>query len=116
MQENEKIKELKEENKRLKEENEELKRLMKSKIIAGSMTPYQIIASTISNKVYDEVKGSFKQATKQSIKRKIMDDLKWELHVRYANDFKEEHIESAKAFIDNYKIDDFYKKEEYTCN
>lgn len=110
MQENEKIKELEEENKRLKEENEELKRLMKSKITAGSMTPYQIIASTISHKVYDEVSKNIKQMTKQRLKRKIMEDLKWELRVRYANDFKEEHIESAKAYIDNYKIDDFYRK------
>lgn len=102
--------ELLEENKKLKEENEELKRLMKSRITAGSMTPYQIIASTISHKVYEEVKDSFGQMTKQSLKRKIMEDLKWELRVRYANDFKEEHIEPAKEYINNYKIDEFYKK------
>lgn len=39
-----------------------------------------------------------------------MDDLKWDLHVRYANDFKVEHIEPAKEYIDKYKIENFYRK------
>ena len=104
------IKELEDQNDRLIEERNELKSLMATKITAGSMTPYQIITSTISNKVYNEVDEKYGRMTKQSLKRKIMDDLKWELRVRYANDFKEEHIEPAKQYIDNYKIEDYYKK------
>ena len=82
---------------------------MNNRITTGSMTPCQTIQSLISNKVYSEVKETFGRVTKQSLKRKIMEDLKWELHIRYANDFKEEHIELAKLFIENYQIEEFYK-------
>lgn len=83
---------------------------MTKRITAGTLTPYQIITSPISDKVYKEVKETLKRNTKQALKRKIMDDLKWDLHVRYANDFKVEHIEPAKEYIDKYKIENFYRK------
>lgn len=57
----------------------------------------------------------FKQISKENkeLKREILEILevlKWKLQVRYANDFKDEHIEGAKEFIKNYKIDNFYLK------
>ena len=33
-----------------------------------------------------------------------MVDLKWELRVRTVSDFKDEHIEKAKQYLENYKV------------
>lgn len=107
--------ELLEENKMLKEEIQKLKGIIESKVVSKDITAYQIIANLISEKVNKDIHEDWKDwgKAKQSIKRKMMDDLKWELHVRYANNFEKEHIDPAKEFINNYEIEEFYKKERY---
>lgn len=102
--------ELLEENKKLKEEVKQLKKLLENRIMNTNTTAYGVIASLIADKVNKEVHESFNHC-KQTLKRKIMDDVKWELHVRYTSDFIKKHIEPAKEFINNYEIEDFYKKE-----
>ena len=54
------------------------------------------------------VRSNLSKHTKTALKREVLEALKWKLQVRYANDLKDEHVEEAKEFIKNYKIDDFY--------
>lgn len=39
-----------------------------------------------------------------------MSDLKWDLRVRNISDFRAEHIEPAKEYVNNYILSDEYKK------
>ena len=95
--------------KELEEENKQLKKMIENKVISKNTTAYGIIANLITDKVDNEVHEDFEHC-KQTIKRAIIEELKWELHVRYASDFQKENIEPARQFINNYTIDDFYKK------
>jgi len=92
--------------KELEEENQTLKNLLERK--TRNSTAYEIIANLITNKVNKDVHQDWAH-TFQTIKRRIMDDLKWELHVRYANDFTQEDIEKAKDFINKYEVDGYLK-------
>lgn len=96
---------------KLKKENEELKKKIERNKCDRIKTAHEIISGIISEKVYSIVRSDLSKHTRTALKREILEALKWKLQVRYANDFKNEHIEGAKEFIKNYKIDNFYLKE-----
>ena len=48
--------------------------------------------------------------TRQRAERQIVRDLKWDLRVRNISDFRSEHIQVAKKYIDNYVISEELKK------
>lgn len=93
---------------KLKKENDELKRKLEKSTFDRIKTPHEIISEIIAEKVNNSIKSSFSKNARYTLKRKIMEALKWKLQVRYVNELKNEHIEQAKEFIQNYKIDDFY--------
>lgn len=92
----------------LTEEVEQLKTMVKNRTLKKNTTAHEIIANLIDNKVENEVHKDWNHC-KAKIKRRITNDLKWDLHVRCANDFETEHIEQAKEFLSNYEIDEYYK-------
>lgn len=94
----------------LKKENEQLKKQVERNKYEKIKTAHEIISETIAEKVNSLVRDDLSKFTRTALKRQILETLKWELQVRYANDLKNEHIEKAKEFIQNYKIDDFYLK------
>ena len=96
---------------KLKEENEQLKKQIEKSKCDRIKTAHEIISGIISEKVYSTVRNNLSKHTRTALKREILEALKWKLQVRYANNFKDEHIEGAKEFIKNYKIDNFYLKE-----
>lgn len=102
------IEELESENKTLKE--------MLNRASAGNSSAYNSIRAMIVEKVNKEIDVSsiegkiWQDSKKQKIERNIMSDLKWNLRVRRVNDFRTEHIEQAKEFLDNYVIDSEYRK------
>lgn len=93
---------------KLKKENEELKNKVEKNKFDKVKTAHEIISGIIAEKVYSTVRSDLSKYTKTSLKRKILESLKWHLQVRYADDLKEEHIEQAKKFIEDYKIAEFY--------
>ncbi len=52
--------------------------------------------------------------TRQAAEKQIMSDLKWDLRIRKVSDFRDEHIEKAKEYIDNYVIPEELKKSKYS--
>ncbi|MCI8485777.1 MAG: hypothetical protein HFJ20_01420 [Clostridia bacterium] len=93
---------------RLKKENEDLKKQIERNKCDRIKTAHEIISEIISEKVISTVRSNLSKHTKTALKREVLEALKWKLQVRYANDLKDEHVEEAKEFIKNYKIDDFY--------
>ena len=51
-----------------------------------------------------------KKDTRQRAERQIMHDLKWDMHIRTISDFRSEHIEKAKEYIENYILPEELKK------
>ena len=51
-----------------------------------------------------------KKDTLQKAERQIMSDLKWDLRVRRIEDFRAEHVEPAKEYIENYVLTEELKK------
>lgn len=96
----------------LEKENEQLKKQLKNNQCDKIKTAREIISEVIAEKVNKSVKNNLSKYTKTAIKREILEALKWKLQVRYADNLKEEHIEIAREFIHNYKINDFYIKEQ----
>ena len=115
MQENEKIKELLEENQKLKERVAFLESVL-ARGNTGNTSAYNAIRLFIIEKVKKEVeipehlKDWQKKDTIQKAERKVMSDLKWDLRVRNISDFRAEHIEPAKEYVNNYILSDEYKK------
>lgn len=115
MQENEKIKELEEENKKLKERIAFLESVL-ARGNTGNTSAYNAIRLFIIEKVKKEVEipeyleDWQKKDTIQKAERKVMSDLKWDLRVRNISDFRAEHIEPAKEYVNNYILPDEYKK------
>ncbi len=101
--------EIKEQIRQLEEENKMLKELMKRKVTSGSITAYETIRSMIFEYVDKEVGQTTNGKQRSNLRRKIVDDMKWDLRVRTINDFKVEDITRAKEYLENYKIDEFYK-------
>ena len=103
------------ENGKLKERVKELELLLQRKS-SGSSRAYDEIRAMIIKKVDKEVnipnnlEEWQKKDTKQRAERQIMSDLKWDLRIRRIQDFRDEHIESAKEYIEKYVLSNELKK------
>lgn len=103
--------ELLEENQKLKERVEFLERII-NRGSRGNTSAYNAIRTMIVEKVekeYDLTQFSnlkdWQIKHKKEVKeRNIMSDLKWDLRVRNISDFRAEHVEQAKQYLENYKI------------
>lgn len=95
--------------KKLEEENKILKKTIERKVTSGSITAYETIRSMIFEYVNKEVGQITNGNQRSNLRRKIVDDMKWDLRVRTINDFKIEDISRAKEYLENYKIEEFYK-------
>ncbi len=101
--------ELERENQELKERIEFLEKII-NKGNAGNSSAYNAIRLAIVEKVdkeFDVTKFEDWQRKWeiQKVQRQIMRDLKWDMHIRQISDFRQEHIEKAKEYIANYKIE-----------
>ena len=106
--------ELLEENKRLKERVAFLEGIV-NRGSAGNTNAYNAIRLMIIEKVDNEVEidivnGQEKRWTRERAERQIMSDLKWDLRVRRISDFRSEHIEQAREYINNYALAEDLKK------
>ena len=107
--------ELIEENKKLKERIVFLEKTL-SRGNTGNTSAYNAIRLMIMEKVEKEVDipdtllDWQKKDTRAKAERQIMADLKWDLRVRTISDFRVEHIEPAKEYINNYILSDDLKK------
>lgn len=103
------------ENSKLKERIKELEQLLKRKS-GSSNRAYDEIRAMIINKVNKEVdipenlKEWQKKDDRSRAERQIMSDLKWDLRVRRITDFRDEHIEQARKYIDSYELPEELKK------
>lgn len=109
------MEEILEENKQLKEKIKELELLLQRKS-SGSSRAYDEIRAMIIKKVDNEVELPEhleewqKKDTRQRAERQIMSDLKWDLHIRRIQDFRDENIETAKEYIEKYTLSEELKK------
>ncbi len=109
------MEEILEENKKLKERIKTLETLLNRKN-AGHASAYNAIREMIIEKVRQEVSTPDylldwqKKDTLQRAERQIMSDLKWDLRVRRIEDFRSEHIEPAKEYIEKYELTEDLKK------
>lgn len=107
--------ELLEENKKLKERVAFLESIV-NRGSSGNTSAYNAIRLMIIEKVQKEVeqldwlKDWQNRDTRQRAERQIMRDLKWDLRVRTISDFRSEHIEKAKEYINNYVLPEELKK------
>jgi hypothetical protein len=107
--------ELLKENQELKERIELLERTI-GRENSGNTGTYNKIRTMIIEKVKKEVEqdklenGNTYDWTRKRAEKKVMSDLKWDLRVRNISDFRAEHIEQAKEYINNYTLPDEYKK------
>ncbi|GAW28960.1 hypothetical protein [Carboxydocella sp. ULO1] len=83
----------------LERENELLKAQLFSK---PSITAHQKIQAAISKRACELEPNASSRFARQALKRRIMEDVKWLLRVRYANQFTEEHVEPALEIIQNW--------------
>lgn len=109
------MEEILEENKKLKERVKELEEILKRKNGSNSRA-YDEIRAMIITKVSKEInipeylQNWQKKDLRNRAERKIMSDLKWDLRVRRVTDFRDEHIELAKDYIDKYVISEELKR------
>lgn len=109
------IQELLDENAKLKERIKELELLLQRKS-GSSARAYDEIRAMIITKVDKEIEHpeGLKEwqikDDKSRAERQIMSDLKWDLRVRRIQDFRDEHIEKAKEYIENYILPEELKK------
>ena len=106
--------ELIEENRKLKERVSELEELLKRKS-GSSARAYDEIRGMIITKVRNEVEidivdGQEKDWTRKRAEKQIMSDLKWDLRIRRVEDFRDEHIEPAKEYVEKYVLPEELKK------
>ena len=110
--------ELMEENRRLKEKVTFLESVI-NRGSSGNTSAYNAIRLMIMGKVKKEVEIPEnllewqKKDTRQRAERQIMSDLKWDLRVRNISDFRSEHIEPAKQYIENYILSEDLKKSKW---
>ena len=112
-------------NEELIEENKKLKArisFLENTLNRGNTeksSAYNAIRLMIIEKVDKEVKipenleNWQKKDTRQRAERQIMRDLKWDMHIRTINDFKTEHIEQAKEYINDYVLSEDLKKSKW---
>jgi len=109
------MEELIKENQELKERVAFLENVI-NKGSSGNTSAYNAIRLMIIEKVQKEVeqpkdlKDWQNKDTRQRAERKIMSDLKWDLRVRNISDFRSEHIELAREYINNYILSEDLKK------
>ena len=109
------MEELIKENEKLKERITFLEGLL-NRGNSGNTSAYNTIRLMIIEKVQKEVEipdsllDWQKKDTRQIAERQVMRDLKWDLRVRTISDFKAEHIEPAKEYIQNYVLPENLKK------
>ena len=83
---------------------------------SGNTSAYNAIRLMIVEKVQKEVEqpenleGWQNKNTRQRAERQIMRDLKWDLRVRNISDFRSEHIQPAKEYIEKYILPEELKK------
>lgn len=106
------------ENNALKERIQELELILKRKS-SGSSRAYDEIRAMIIKKVDKEVnipdylEEWQKKDTRQKAERQIMSDLKWDLRIRRIQDFRDEHIQPAKEYIEKYVLSEELKKSKW---
>lgn len=109
------MEELIEENKKLKERIAFLESIV-NRGSSGNTSAYNAIRLMIIEKVQKEVEqpenleGWQNKDTRQRAERQIMRDLKWDLRVRNISDFRSEHIQPAKEYIEKYILPEELKK------
>lgn len=107
--------ELIEENKKLKERVAFLENIV-NRGSSGNTSAYNAIRLMIIEKVQKEIEVPEnlldwqKKDTRQRAERQIMSDLKWDLRVRNIADFRAEHIQPAKEYIEKYVLSEDLKK------
>lgn len=103
------------ENIKLKERVKELELLLQRKS-NGSSRAYDEIRAMIIKKVDEEIEKPEQllewqiKDDRQRAERQIMSDLKWDLRIRRIQDFRDEHIELAKDYVEKYVLSDELKK------
>lgn len=101
--------------KELEERNQFLENIV-NRGNAGNTSAYNTIRLMIIEKVQKEVEQPESleewqnKDVRQRAERRIMSDLKWDLRVRNISDFRAEHIEPAKEYINNYVLPEELKK------
>lgn len=109
------MQEVLDENYKLKERVKELELLLKRKS-NGSSRAYDEIRAMIITKVDKEMEHQEglldwqKKDDRSRAERQIMSDLKWDLRIRRIQDFRDEHIEKAKEYIEEYILPEELKK------
>lgn len=109
------MEELIEENKRLKERNALLESIINRRNTQNS-SAYNAVRLMIIEKVNREVdipkelENWQKKDKRARVERQIMRDLKWDLRVRNISDFRSEHIEPAREYINKYMLPEDLKK------
>lgn len=109
------MQEVLDENCKLKERVKELELLLKRKS-NGSSRAYDEIRAMIITKVDKEMEHQEglldwqKKDDRSRAERQIMSDLKWDLRIRRIQDFRDEHIEKAKEYIEEYILPEEIKK------
>lgn len=103
------------ENQRLNERVKELEELLRRKNGSNSRAYDEIRAMIISkvNKEVDlppELEGWQNKDVRNRAERQIMRDLKWDLRIRRISDFRDEHIQPAKDYIEKYVISEELKR------
>lgn len=109
------MEELIKENKKLKERIAFLESVI-NRGSSGNTSAYNSIRLMIIEKVKNEVEQPEgleewkNKGTRERAERQIMRDLKWDLRVRTISDFRTEHIQLAKEYINNYVLSEDLKK------
>ena len=107
------------ENKELKEKIAFLESVI-NRGSSGNTSAYNSIRMMIIEKVQKEIEHPQGLADwqikddKSRAERQIMRDLKWDLRVRNISDFRSEHIQPAKEYIDKYILPEELKKSRWT--
>lgn len=109
------IDEVIEENNKLKERVNELEELLKRKSGSNSRAYDEIRAMIISKvskevDIPDSLEEWQKKDDRKRAEKQIMSDLKWDLRIRRVTDFRDEHIQPAKEYIEKYILPDELKK------
>lgn len=101
--------------KELEERNEFLESVI-ARGSSGNTSAYNAIRLMIIEKVKNEVEQPEgleewqNESTRQKAERQIMRDLKWDLRIRTISDFRSEHIQPAKEYIEKYIVPEELKK------
>lgn len=115
----EELAEVLKENEKLKERIKVLEDML-HRGSTGNCSAYNTIREMIIGKVQKEINVPEgleewkKKDMTQRAERQIMRDLKWDLRVRTISDFRVEHIEPAKEYIEKYVIPENLKKSRWS--